>query len=136
VLNTYPRAVRFLLGTALRNLVDDLYVSKSFRVLNLGSANYVPAYSQELAFDADACDATGIPEYMSAVETVLALAEKQAEHRRWHTVPISIRYIKASPHYLAMSYGRTTAIVEIGMLADGPSGWELLRFYERRLIRS
>lgn len=133
VLNTFPRVTRLLLGSALRSLVDRLYVSKSFRVLNLGAANYVPAYSQELAFDADPPAGGGDPPYLAALERLFALAEAQAAQGRWHTVPVSVRFIKASPHYLAMSHGRTTAIVEIGMLAEVPGGWELLRYYERTL---
>jgi hypothetical protein len=133
VLNTFPRVAKLLLGSALRSLVDKLYVSKSYRVFNLGSANYVPAYAQELAFDAEVPEGGGAPPYLAALERLFELAGKQAEYGRWHTVPVSIRFIKASPHYLAMSHGRTTAIVEIPMLAEVAGGWELLRYYERTL---
>jgi FAD/FMN-containing dehydrogenase len=134
VLSRYPRVTRLLLGSALRSLVDRRYVAKSFVVLNLGAANHVPAYSQELAFSAEPRPGAD-PQYLDALERLFVLAEQQARHGRWHTVPVSVRFIKASPHYLAMSHGRATAIFEIGMLADVPGGWELLRYYERVLCR-
>lgn len=135
IFTAVPGVAPFLQGAALRSLVDGCYVAKSYRVFNIGDANHVPAYSQELAFDATppSSPGGGDPPYLRALEELLRLADAQRAFRRYHTVPISVRFVKASPHFLAMSAGRATAIFEIGMLAQAPSGWDLLRFYERRL---
>jgi hypothetical protein len=128
-LSTFPSLTPYLIARSLSSLVDEEFVAESFEVLNLGDANFIPAYSSELAFSAERGDA--VPEYVRALEELLLLARQQALLGRWHTAPISVRFVKASPHHLAMSYARPSAIFEIPMLARVPSGWDLLRYYER-----
>jgi FAD/FMN-containing dehydrogenase len=131
-LNVFPRLSPFVVDSALKGLVDKLYVSESFTVLNLGDANYVPAYAAELAFGTEAVD--GVPQYVRALERLFALAGEQSAQHRYHNVPISVRFIHPSRHQLAMSHGRPTAIFELPTMARVPGGWDLLRYYERRMF--
>ncbi|MGC4091215.1 MAG: D-arabinono-1,4-lactone oxidase [Polyangiaceae bacterium] len=129
----WPALSRSVVNLEISQLVDTLYVAQSYQVFHLGDANYVPAYSSELSFSAED-DGSGTPQYVRAVERMLQLAEQQAARGRYHTVPMSVRFTAASPHYLALSHGRKSAIVEVPMLAGVPGGWDVLRYYERCLF--
>lgn len=134
-LSVWPRLSRAVVELEIKQLADKLYVAQSYQVLFLGDANYVPAYSSELSFSAEEYDPIhGARQHVQAIDALLALAEEQARHGRYHNVPLSVRFVAASPHLLALSQGRKSAIVEIPLLAGVPGGWDLLRFYERRLF--
>jgi FAD/FMN-containing dehydrogenase len=134
-LSVWPRLSRAVVNLEIKQLADKLYVAQSYQVLFLGDANYVPAYSSELSFSAEEDDPVHGPrQHVRAIDALLALAEEQARHGRYHNVPLSVRFVAASPHLLALSQGRKSAIIEIPLLAGVPGGWDLLRFYERRLF--
>jgi hypothetical protein len=131
-LSVFPRLSPFVVDSAIKGLVDKLYVADSFVVLNLGDANYVPAYASELAFGMHNVGDT--PQYVLALERLFELANDQSAQGRYHNVPFSVRYIHPSQHQLAMSHGRPTAIFELPTMARVPGGWDLLRYYERRMF--
>jgi len=131
-LNVWPKLSRVVTKLAISQLVDRRFTAQSYQVLHLGDANYVPAYSAELAFSAEPADAIdGELQYVRALERILALAEQLAARGHYHNVPLSVRFVASSPHFLALSQGRRSAIVEIPLLAGVAGGWDLLRFYER-----
>src|SRR3989449_9212440 len=109
-----PRSTLFPYTTlfrsmALEGLVDDEYTNVSYKVLNIGAANKLPAYSMEIAVPRDRA--------AEAVELVMAIAE---QHRRvgevYETAPVSVRFVKASDAFLSMMQGRDTAMLELIMV--------------------
>ncbi|HEV8551480.1 MAG TPA: D-arabinono-1,4-lactone oxidase, partial [Polyangiaceae bacterium] len=134
-LSTWPFLSKAVVNLELTQLVDKLYIAQSYQVFNLGDANYVPAYSSELSFSAEENDPLHGPyQYLRAIDRLLELATEQAAHGRYHNIPLSVRFVAASPHLLALSQGRKSAIIEMPQLAHVPGGWDLLRFYERRMF--
>lgn len=127
-----PLTPWFIKGS-LDSLSDKQYVDLSFKVFNLGDANHIPAISSELAFGTAPLPGQELPAYLAAVDRLLELAAEQSEHGRWHTSPFSLRFVRASKHYLAPQYGRETCMIEIPFLNGTPGAWDLLRYYERRL---
>jgi xylitol oxidase len=65
---------------------------------------------------------------------VLAVA---AQHRElghiYSTSPVSMRFVKASPAYMSMMYGRDTMMMELIQLSRTDGGFELLAAYEEAL---
>src|SRR3984957_4009176 len=85
----FPRISPFLTAQALKALANDDCVIISYRVFNIGAANYLPAYSCEIGVPADE------PQLSLAVEKIVEVA---AERRRlgnvFHSSPISLRFVK------------------------------------------
>ena len=124
-----PSLVPRLLDGALRLLRDSVYAERSFKVLNIGTANLVPAYSAEI----------GVPftaegKHLAAIECVREIADR---HRRvgsvYQTAPISLRFVKASTAYLSMMEGRDTMMIELIQMTRTRGGFELLDAYENAL---
>jgi L-gulono-1,4-lactone dehydrogenase len=124
-----PQISPFLIRQALKALVNDDYVNVSYRVFNIGAANYLPAYSCEI----------GVPvdrrlNHLAAVETIVGVAEQ----RRllgdvYHSSPISLRFVKATAAHMSMMQGRDTMMIELIMSAHTVGGMELLAAHERAL---
>jgi L-gulono-1,4-lactone dehydrogenase len=124
----YPQLTPSILDSAMKQLVDDGYVNVSYRVLNLGAANYISAYSSEIAFPLDA----GV----QAAEKIFEIAEQnRAVGNLYHTSPISLRFVKQSEDYLSMQYGRDTCMIEIPMINGTIGGTEILKKYETALYQ-
>ncbi len=87
-----PQISPFLLKQSLKALVNDDYVNISYRVFNIGAANYLPAYSCEIGVPIDERQF-----HLAAVERIVEVA---AQRRRlgdvYHSAPISLRFVKAS----------------------------------------
>ncbi|HEY6781579.1 MAG TPA: D-arabinono-1,4-lactone oxidase, partial [Thermoleophilaceae bacterium] len=114
------------LDLALRGIKDHEYVNVSYKVFNIGRANDNRAYSSEI----------GVPVARAheAVERIFALAQRHAELGAvYHTSPISLRFVKASPALMAMQYGEPTMMIELIQLVDTHGGYELLAAYEDEL---
>jgi len=95
VLNAFPHIIPGFLDQSMRVLEDDVYVDRSYKVLNLGPANHISAYSAEIGFPV----ARGA--YLEAVRIVLESARLSREAgEQYHTSPISLRFVKASTQYL------------------------------------
>jgi hypothetical protein len=124
-----PQISPCLLARALKALVNDDYVNVSYRVFNIGAANYLPAYSCEIGVPVDE---RGL--HLAAVERIVEVA---AERRRvgavYHSSPISLRFVKASDACMSMMQGRDTMMIELIMATHTIGGMELLAAHERAL---
>ena len=119
-----PRRTDQLLGW----LADNEYSGPSYKVLNIGAANLLPAYSSEIAVPL-AGDA-----HLRAVEALFAVAARHRDLGRvYHTGLVSLRFVKASPAYMSMMHGRDTMMIELIQATDTEGGIELLGAYEDAL---
>ena len=120
--DTAPARTDQLLGF----LADNEYTGPSYKVLNIGAANLLPAYSSELAVPLENC-----------AEAIDRLFEVAARHRElgrvYHTGLVALRFVKASPAYLSMMHGRDTMMIELIQATDTEGGYELLGAYEEAL---
>ena len=121
-----PRRIDQLLGW----LADNEYSGPSYKVLNIGAANLLPAYSSEI----------GVPlegdRHLRAIEEIIAIADR---HRRlgrvYHTAMIALRFVHASPAYMSMMHGGTTMMIELIQMTETEGGFELLTAYEDALYK-
>ncbi len=124
-----PQISPFLLKQSLKALVNDDYVNISYRVFNIGAANYLPAYSCEIGVP---IDERGF--HLAVVERIVKLA---AQRRRlgnvYHSAPISLRFVKASDAYLSMMQGQDTMMIELIMATHTVGGMELQAAHETAL---
>jgi hypothetical protein len=130
VFHTVPRLTPELINRfVLEGLVDDEYSNVSYKVLNVGAVNQLPAYSMEIAVPIDDDE-----RHLQAVERIMAVAE---EHGRvgevYETAAVSMRFVKASSAYMSMMYGHDSATLELIMLSHTEGGYELLGAYEDAL---
>jgi hypothetical protein len=124
-----PSIAPWLLDRALTALVDPDYTDKWYRVMNLGTANLMPAYSMEIGVAVDDAE-----HHIAAVETVLEVAQQHRELGSvYSTSPISLRFVKQSPAYMSMMHGRDTMMLELIQLSRTEGGFELLAAYEEAL---
>ncbi|MGD0455949.1 MAG: D-arabinono-1,4-lactone oxidase [Solirubrobacteraceae bacterium] len=124
-----PKISPFLLRQALKALVNDDYVNISYRVFNIGAANYLPAYSCEIGVPVDERQL-----HLEAVERIVQVA---GQRRRlgdvYHSSPISLRFVKATDAYMSMMQGRDTMMIELIMATHTVGGMELLGAHEQAL---
>ena len=129
VVGLRPSLSPWLLDRGLKALADKRYVSASYKVFNIGTANLLPAYSAEIAVPVDEQGS-----HVEAMERVFEVAE---HHRRlghiFHTAPIALRFVAPSPAYLSMMEGRPTMMMELIQLKRTEGGMELLAAYEEAL---
>ena len=125
----FPKLTPATLHFAMKQIRNPDYVNKSFRVLNIGAANYLPAYSCEIGVPVD--------ERGLHIEAVDAIVDVAARHRdlgqAYQSAPISLRFVKATDALLAMMEGRNTMMIELIMQTHTEGGMELLAAYEDRL---
>lgn len=107
-------------------VVDKEYVDASYKVFNFGDANLMRVIGIEMAFE--------LGESVRAMERALVLARQQFHAGRHHTVPLTLRFVKAATPLLAMQHGRDTTMLEIGALVVSRGSQELLENYERAFI--
>jgi L-gulono-1,4-lactone dehydrogenase len=123
-----PSLMRTQFGRTLRRMEDENYTQISYRVLNIGAANKLPAYSMELAVPADG------DVHLRAVDRILEIAHDCARTRRlYHTSPIALRFVAPSAAYASMMHARTTMMIELILVSKTRNGRALLAEYERRL---
>jgi hypothetical protein len=129
IMGLRPQITPRLVDGALAALADKNYTNVSYRVLNIGLANLLPAYSCEIGVPLDADG-----RHISAVERVIEVA---SERRRLGEVyegsPISLRFVKESEAYMSMMYGRPTMMMELIQPTHTEGGFELLAAYEEAL---
>ncbi len=131
VVGLVPKISPFLIGQALRALVNDDYVNISYRVFNIGAANYLPAYSAEIGVPIDERQL-----HLAAVERIVEVArQRRLLGDVYHSSPISLRFVKATDAYMAMMQGRDTVMIELIMSTHTVGGMELLAAHERALYR-
>jgi D-arabinono-1,4-lactone oxidase/FAD binding domain len=129
VSNAFPRATPKFMEMALNGLTDDEYTHKSYKVLNIGAANMLPAYSAEIGVPVDDRRL-----YVEAVDRIIEIAH---HHRQlgeiFHTSPISLRFVRSSTAHLSMMHGCDTMMIELIQLKGTKGGLEVLAAYENAL---
>lgn len=124
-----PKISPFLITRAMKALVNDDYVNISYRVFNIGAANYLPAYSCEIGVPVDE---RGL--HLAAVEEIVAVAERRRHLGDvYHSSPISLRFVKGTDAHLSMMQGRDTMMIELIMATHTVGGMELLGAHEAAL---
>ena len=129
--DAHPTITPKALDLALKALEDEGYADKSYRVLNIGAPNYLPAYSSEIGIPVG-----GDLRHIKAVEVIMAIAER---HRSmglvFHTAPVALRFVKASEAQLSMMYGQTTMMIELIQMTDTEGGSSCWRHTKRPSTR-
>jgi hypothetical protein len=125
----WPKRSPAVLDRALKMLVDEEYTDRWYRVLNLGTANLMPAYSMEIGVEVGSEN-----KHVAAVEAVFEVAARhETVGNVYSTSPISLRFVKASPAYMSMMHGRDTIMLELIQMTRTEGGFELLAEYEEAL---
>ncbi len=118
-----PEVTPTLLDNSMKSLKDDSYIAPSYKVFDIGSPNYIGAYSSEIGFP--------MSTYLDAVEEMFEIADKlRVIGRAYSTCPFSLRFVKASPTYVAMMNGRDTCMIEMPIVKHTHAGEDILRQYE------
>jgi D-arabinono-1,4-lactone oxidase/FAD binding domain-containing protein len=129
VVGIWPRLTPFLVHFTIKAIENPDYVNRSYKVLNIGAANYLPAYSAEVGVPVDE---RGL--HLDAVDTIVAVADR---HRRlgeaYQTAPIALRFVKATDSFMSMMEGRDTMMIELIMQTHTEGGMELIAAYEDEL---
>ncbi|HET6869836.1 MAG TPA: FAD-binding protein [Solirubrobacteraceae bacterium] len=124
-----PGLSPWMMENAIRALIKKEYDEVSYKVLNIGTANLLPAYSGEV----------GVPMDGRHIEAADALIRVATEYRElgdvYQSSPISFRFVKASNAYMSMMQGRDTMMIELIELSRCDGGYELIAAYERELSK-
>jgi len=127
IVDLRPSLCPLLLENAIRALIKDEYSEVSYKVLNIGAANVLPAYSAEIGVPTDG-------RHLEAVDRIIAVAdERRRLGEAYQSSPISFRFVKASPAHMSMMNGRDTMMIELIQLSRIEGGYELLAAYEEAL---
>ena len=125
----WPKASPSMIDRAMKELADVDYTNVSYRVLNIGAANRLPAYSCEIGIPIDAREL-----YIGAVERIFEVAARHRDEGNvYQSSPISLRFVRGSDAYLSMMHGGETMMIELIMLTHTEGGLELLADYENEL---
>ena len=128
LLDVRPSLAPRMLQGAIKALEKKEYDEVSYKVFNIGLANYLPAYSMEIAIGMDG------ERPIEAVEAIFAVAAKRrAAGHVFQSSPIALRFVKQSPAYLSMMHGQDTMMIELIGLRGNDGGYELLAAYEEAL---
>ena len=124
-----PSLTPWLLDRALEAIADTEYTNLSFKVLNIGTANLLPAYSSEIGVPVDSEGS-----HVEAVERIQRIATRHRDAGSvYHTSPIALRFVAASSACLSMMEGRDTMMIELIQATRTEGGFELLAAYEEAL---
>jgi hypothetical protein len=127
IVDVKPSLSPAMMENAIRALIKKEYDNVSYEVLNIGTANLLPAYSGEV----------GVPMDGRHIEAADALVRVAAEYRElgdvYQSSPISFRFVKASNAYMSMMQGRDTMMIELIELSRCDGGYELIAAYEKEL---
>lgn len=129
VVDLKPSLSPWMMENAIRALIKKEYDNVSYEVLNIGTANLLPAYSGEV----------GVPMDGRHIEAADALIRVATEYRGlgdvYQSSPISFRFVKASNAYMSMMQGRDTMMIELIELSRCDGGYELIAAYEKELSK-
>jgi L-gulono-1,4-lactone dehydrogenase len=126
IVGVLPKVTPWLIDRVLNGLKDKEYTNVSYKVLNIGPANTLPAFSTEMAVPVDDAGT-----HVKAVEKVMEIAE----HRRrlggiYQSSPTALRFVKESPALMSMMHERLTMTMELIQVTHTEGGNELLAAYE------
>jgi hypothetical protein len=127
IVDLKPSLSPWMMENAIRALIKKEYDEVSYKVLNIGAANVLPAYSTEIGVPMDG-------RHIDAAEEIIRVA---AEYRNigdvYQSSPISFRFVRASSSYMSMMNDRDTMMIELIQLSRCDGGYELNAAYEAAL---
>ncbi|HMJ03059.1 MAG TPA: FAD-binding protein [Conexibacter sp.] len=128
VLGLWPRIAPRMIDTQMQAIARRSYENVSYKVLNIGNANLLTAYSSEIAVPLEG-DA-----HVRAVERVFEVAAQRRElGEAFHSSAFSLRFVRRSPAFMSMMHGRDTMMIELIQLTHTEGGMELLAAHEEAL---
>jgi hypothetical protein len=126
LLRAFPEVAPWFVDSALRFIAPDTYQDHWDRVLLVGPASRIPAYSMEIA--------VGLDDAPKAIDEAFEVARRRASAGRvYSSAPISLRFVKASDAFMSMMHERDTVMIELIQVVGTDGGYELLSAYERKL---
>ena len=126
--NTFYELTPEILDASMNTLLERVYTNVSYKVLDLGPANFISAYSSEISFP------LMDDKHIRGIDAILdVLRDCRVEGDLYLSVPLGIRFVKESPHFLSMMNGRATCTVEIPLVNGTHGGMEILRKIEERV---
>lgn len=122
-----PQILRY----SMRGVIDmDGYINKSYEVLHLGAANNIKSFSGEYAVSMED------GKFVDAVDIILDQAERlRKEGNIFHTVPVSLRFVRKSDAFFSMMNGEDKCLIEVPMLKWTYGGFQILENIEKELIK-
>ncbi|MBK9151109.1 MAG: hypothetical protein IPM26_08940 [Saprospiraceae bacterium] len=110
IFNTLKSSSPAFIDWALNSFVEDTYIDKSFKVFNIGEANYIPAYSSELAISMKD------DQYIEIIDKLLEHIEFIRKKNNWYmSGPLAIRFVRKANAWISPMYGEDTCMVEVIM---------------------
>jgi len=131
--NNFPKLTPGLIQMLIKTLRDGCYIQKSFKVLDLGSANNFSGYCMEIAFKSN--------KYIDVVQTIFDITEKMAnDGKQYLTSPFALRFVKTTDHYLSMQHKDNAqddfvCMIEFPMLNGTIGGVEMLARIEEEMYK-
>jgi len=126
IVDVMPKAAPGIIDGAMKSLVDDAYIERSYNVFNIGAANDVDALSSEIAVPIAGDN------YVRAMDALMAKAKEFEAKGKFHTGPVSMRFVKGSQALLSPQQG-DVAMFEIIFTRGTPHALEMLKAYEEAL---
>jgi hypothetical protein len=124
-----PNWSPWMLESSIRALIKKEYDNVSYKVLNIGAANLLPAYSSEIGVPMDG-------RHIDAADAIIGVAAESCKLGDvYQSSPISFRFVKASSAYMSMMNGRDTMMIELIQLSRCDGGYELNAAYEQALSK-
>ena len=129
IVDVKPSLSPMMMESAIRALIKKEYDEVSYKVLNIGAANLLPAYSAEIGVPMDG-------RHIEAADAIIRVASQwRSLGEVYQSSPISFRFVKASPAYMSMMQGRDTMMIELIELSRCDGGYELIAAYEKELSK-
>ena len=131
--NKFPKLTPAIIQMSIKTLRDGCYIQKSFKVLDLGSANNYSGYCTEIAFQSD--------KYLDAVQAIFDVTDKIAgEGEQFLTSPFALRFVKTTDHYLSMQTQDSpnhdfVCMIEFPILNGTIGGVEMLARIEAEMYK-
>ncbi len=126
LVGVFPKITPWLIDRVLNGLKDGEFINFSYKVLNIGPANTLPAFSTEMAVPVDDQGT-----HVKAVDKVMEIAEQR---RRlggvYQSSPTALRFVAPSKAFMSMMHERLTMTMELIQVTHTEGGNELLAAYE------
>lgn len=129
LLASLPQLSPAFLDFIMKSLQDRGVISGYEVALTLGTLTDVVVQSCEFALPISRC--------VAAVDAVIHMAQEARKEGVYHSIPVIIRFVKKTPSYLAMQYGKDDdddfCMVECPCIVGTRGAMEQMNRYERAL---
>ncbi|MCP5049672.1 MAG: FAD-binding protein [bacterium] len=123
-----------LLEDSLKGLAGKTFTSISYKVFNIGKANYVPVYSMEVNFPMEK-DGNKF-HYIDGIERFLQLVrEDEKIGQLFINGPVGVRFVKKSDALLSPQYIGNTCTVEIPSVKGTKGAFQMFARFEDDLYQ-